>query len=175
VAKVIALGAPSGDQIRRLGFMAGQIPVPDDFDRMGSSGGCAHGQGKGMKLLLDTAAGEPSRLSTKTRRLLNDANNELLFSAASFWEVAMKGGLGREDFQVDPRLLRRGLLDNGYKELPILSAHVVAIETLPPIHTDPFDRLLVAQAAVEGIMLLTLGPVVAEYPGPIQRHQSLIR
>jgi PIN domain nuclease of toxin-antitoxin system len=127
-----------------------------------------------MKLLLDTrlllwAAGEPSRLSTKTRRLLNDANNELLFSAASLLEIAMKRGLGRADFQVDPRILRRGLLDNGYTELAILSAHVVAIETLPPIHQDPFDRLLVAQATVEGIMLLTLDPVVAEYPGPIRK------
>jgi len=127
-----------------------------------------------MKLLLDTrilllAAGEPSRLSPKTRRLLNDADNELLFSAASLWEIAMKLGSGRADLQVDPRLLRRGLLDNGYTELPILSAHVVAIESLPSIHKDPFDRLLVAQATVEGIMLLTLDPVVAEYPGPIRK------
>ena len=127
-----------------------------------------------MKLLLDTrlllwAAGEPGRLSTKTRRLLNDANNELLFSAASLWEIASKRELGRADFQVDPRLLRRGLLDNGYTELPILSAHVVAIESLPAIHSDPFDRLLVAQATVEGITLLTLDPVVAEYPGPIRQ------
>jgi len=126
-----------------------------------------------MKLLLDTrilllAVGEPGRLSTKTRRLLNDANNELLFSAASLWEIAMKLRLGREDFQVDPRLLRRGLLDNGYNELPVLSAHVVAIESLPPIHKDLFDRLLVAQATVEGITLLTLDPVVAEYSGPIR-------
>jgi PIN domain nuclease of toxin-antitoxin system len=128
-----------------------------------------------MNLLLDTrlllwAAGEPSRLSTKTRRLLNDPNNELLFSAASLWEIAMKLRLGREDFQVDPRILRRGLLDNGYNELPVLSAHVVAAESLPPIHQDLFDRLLVAQATVEGITLLTLDPVVAEYPGLIQRH-----
>jgi len=127
-----------------------------------------------MNLLLDTrlllrAAGEPGRLSTKTRRLLNDPNNELVFSAASLWEIAMKLGSGRADLQVDPRLLRRGLLDNGYTELPILSAHVVAIESLPPIHKDPFDRLLVAQATVEGITLLTLDPVVAEYPGPIRK------
>ena len=127
-----------------------------------------------MKLLLDThlllrAAGDPGRLSTKTRRLLNDANNELPFSAASLWEIASKRELGRADFQVDPRVLRRGLLDNGYTELPILSAHVVAIESLPPIHADPFDRLLVAQATVEGITLLTLDPVVAKYPGPIRQ------
>ena len=57
--------------------------------------------------------------------------------------------------------LRRGLLDNGYSELPIVSDHVVAIESLPPIHKDPFDRALVAQATVEGITLLTNDPVVA--------------
>lgn len=127
-----------------------------------------------MKFLLDThvllwAAGEPSRLSASARRLLNDANNELLFSAASLWEVAIKRGLGRKDFSVDARLLRRGLLDNGYEELPILSEHVVEIESLPAIHKDPFDRLLVAQATVEGITLLTLDSVVARYPGPVRK------
>jgi PIN domain nuclease of toxin-antitoxin system len=127
-----------------------------------------------MKLLLDThlllwAAGEPERLSSRARRLINDAQNELLFSAASLWEVAIKRGLGREDFKVDPRLLRRGLLDNGYNELPIISDHVVAIDSLPPIHKDPFDRLLVAQATVEGVTLLTLDPLVAQYPGPVRK------
>jgi PIN domain nuclease of toxin-antitoxin system len=126
-----------------------------------------------MKLLLDThvllwAAGKPNRLSAAARRLIDSAANELLFSAASVWEVAIKRGLGRSDFQADPRLLRRGLLDNGYTELPILSDHVVAIESLPPIHKDPFDRLLVAQATVEGITLLTADSIVAEYPGPVR-------
>ena len=65
--------------------------------------------------------------------------------------------------------LRRGLLDNGYDELPILSEHVVEIESLPPIHKDPFDRLLVAQATVEGITLLTVDSIVAQYPGPIRK------
>ena len=127
-----------------------------------------------MKLLLDThvllwAAGEPSRLSASARRLINAADNEPLFSVASLWEIAIKRGLGRKDFQVDARLLRRGLLDNGYSELPIMSDHVVAVEDLPAIHKDPFDRLLVAQATVEGITLLTLDLVVAQYPGPIRR------
>ena len=126
-----------------------------------------------MKLLLDThvllwAAAQPERLPAKVRRLLNDEQNQLLFSAASLWEIAIKRGLRRKDFQVDPRLLRRGLLDNGYHELPILSDHVVAIDGLPTIHKDPFDRLLVAQAMVEGVTLLTLDPIVAEYPGPIR-------
>jgi PIN domain nuclease of toxin-antitoxin system len=84
------------------------------------------------------------------------------------WEVVIKRGLGREDFKVDPRLLRRGLLDNGYSELPIGSEHVVAIDTLPPLHKDPFDRVLIAQALVEGITLLTRDPVVARYPAPVQ-------
>jgi PIN domain nuclease of toxin-antitoxin system len=78
-----------------------------------------------------------------------------MFSAASLWEVAIKRGLGRDDFQVDPRLLRRGLRDNGYSELAITSEHAIAIDLLPPIHQDPFDRILVAQSTVEGITLLT--------------------
>jgi PIN domain nuclease of toxin-antitoxin system len=126
-----------------------------------------------MKLLLDThlllwAAGEPRRLSKPARALIDNPENELLFSAASLWEVAIKGGLGREDFKVDARLLRRGLLDNGYRELPISSDHVVATESLPPIHRDPFDRILVAQATVEGITLLTIDSLVSQYPGPIR-------
>jgi PIN domain nuclease of toxin-antitoxin system len=126
-----------------------------------------------MKLLLDThlllwAAGEPHRLSKQARTLIDKADNELLFSAASLWEVAIKRGLGREDFKVDPRLLRRGLLDNGYRELPIISDHVVALDSLPPIHKDPFDRILVAQATVEGITLLTIDAFVSRYPGPIR-------
>jgi PIN domain nuclease of toxin-antitoxin system len=126
-----------------------------------------------MKLLLDThlllwAARKPNRLPATARKLIDNPANELLFSAASVWEVAIKRGLGRSDFQADPRLLRRGLLDNGYTELPILSDHVVAMESLPPIHKDPFDRLLVAQATVEGITFLTADSIVAEYPGPVR-------
>jgi len=126
-----------------------------------------------MKLLLDThlllwAAAQPNRLSIAAMKLIDNSANELFFSAASIWEVALKLGLGRTDFQADPRLLRRGLLDNGYSELPILSDHVVAIDSLLPIHKDPFDRLLVAQATVEGISLLTSDSVVARYPGPVR-------
>lgn len=127
-----------------------------------------------MKLLLDThlllwAAGAPQRLSDEARILLEAPANELFFSAASLWEVAIKRSLGREDFQVDARLLRRGLLDNGYSELVIGSEHVVAIDTLPPLHKDPFDRLLIVQAMVEGITLLTADAIVAQYPGPVRK------
>jgi PIN domain nuclease of toxin-antitoxin system len=127
-----------------------------------------------MKLLLDThlllwAAGEPSRLSKEARNLINDPENELFFSAASLWEVSIKRGLGRKDFKADPRLLRRGLLDNGYGELPIHSDHVVVLDTLPAIHKDPFDRILVAQAIVEGIELLTTDSQLAQYSGPVRQ------
>jgi PIN domain nuclease of toxin-antitoxin system len=127
-----------------------------------------------MKLLLDThlllwVAGVPDRLSDAARTLISAPENELFFSAASLWEIAIKRGLGRADFKVDARVLRRGLLDNGYSELPVGSEHAVAIDSLPPIHKDPFDRILVAQATVEGITLLTVDALVAQYPGPIQR------
>ena len=126
-----------------------------------------------MKLLLDThlllwAAGHPDRLSERVRSLIKDPENELLFSAASLWEIVIKNELGRDDFRVDARVLRRGLLDNGYNELPVVSDHVVAVESLPAIHKDPFDRILVAQATVEGITLVSADPWVAKYPGPIQ-------
>ena len=113
--------------------------------------------------------GQPDRLSSKARKLLDDPRNEPIFSSASLWEIAIKSGLGRDDFQVDARLLRRGLLDNGYSELPITSEHAVAIDGLPPIHKDPFDRLLVAQSMVEGITLLTADPLVAQYPAPVRK------
>ncbi len=126
-----------------------------------------------MKLLLDThlllrAAGQPERLSKEARGLIDADDNELVFSTVSLWEILIKMGLGREDFKADARLLRRGLLDAGYSELPIASAHVVAIETLPLLHKDPFDRVLIAQALVEGITLLTTDEVVARYPVPVR-------
>ena len=99
---------------------------------------------------------------------MSDSGNELMFSAASIWEVAIKRAIGRTQFQVDPRLLRRGLLDNGYSELSINSHHATAVGELPPLHKDPFDRILIAQATVEGIMLLTRDPRMAQYSGPIR-------
>ena len=127
-----------------------------------------------MKLLLDTqlllwAAGQPERLSPRAKRQLNDPENELLFSAASLWEITIKNSLGRTDFRVEPRILRRGLLDNGYVELPITSEHAVNVDSLPPLHKDPFDRLLLAQALVEGITLLTADAQLARYRGPVRK------
>ena len=127
-----------------------------------------------MKLLLDTqillwAAGQPARLSAAARKLLNNPRNELLFSAASLWEITIKNTLGRPDFRADPRLLRRGLLDNGYGELPITSEHAINVAGLPPLHKDPFDRLLLAQAITEGITLVTGDARLARYSGPVRK------
>lgn len=130
-----------------------------------------------MKLLLDThlllwAAAQPTRLSRGVRELLDAPENELLFSAASLWEIVIKQGLGRKDFRVNAHLLRRGLLDNGYDELSINSRHILAVADLPPLHKDPFDRILVAQAIVEGITLLTADALVAQYPGSIRKIKA---
>ncbi len=127
-----------------------------------------------MKVLLDThlllwAAGAPEKLPDAARKIIEDPGVELWFSAASLWEIAIKRGLGRADFRVDPRLLRRGLAENGYVELAVTGAHAVAVDLLPPLHKDPFDRMLVAQAIAESITLLTGDALVAQYPGPIRQ------
>jgi PIN domain nuclease of toxin-antitoxin system len=127
-----------------------------------------------LRLLLDThlllwAAGQPDHLSAEARNLLQDSRHDLVFSAASVWEITIKRGLGRADFRVEPRVLRRGLRDHGYSELPITADHALAVDMLPPIHKDPFDRILVAQAMIEGITLLTADPIVASYPAPVRR------
>ena len=126
-----------------------------------------------MKLLLDThlllwAAAGSRRLSAGARSIINDPANEPLFSSASIWEIVVKQGLRRRDFLVDVRALRSGLIDNGYAELVIGGQHALAVGTLPPIHSDPFDRMLIAQAAVERITLLTSDEVVARYAGPVR-------
>ncbi len=126
-----------------------------------------------MRLLLDTyvllrVAGTPERLRPSAHAVIEDPENELYFSAASLWEVAIKSGLGRADFSVDPRLLRRALVENGHQELAISGAHAVAVDLLPTIHGDPFDRILVAQAQIEAMTLLTADEIVGRYPGPIE-------
>ncbi len=127
-----------------------------------------------MKFLLDTqlvvwALVDPKRLSILARSIIEDAQSELVFSTSSLWEIAIKRGLGRKDFQFDPRVLRRTMLNADYEELPVLGQHAVEVDSLPPIHKDPFDRILIAQAMVEGITLLTADRVIAQYPGPIRK------
>jgi PIN domain nuclease of toxin-antitoxin system len=127
-----------------------------------------------MRLLLDThlllwTISQSRRLTPGARQLIGDPDNELSFSVASIWETAIKQSQGRGDFLVDARLLRRGLLDNGYRELAVTGGHAVTVANLPPLHKDPFDRILLAQSIVEGIMLLTADPVVAQYPAPVRK------
>ena len=127
-----------------------------------------------MQLLLDThvllwAALGAERLSAPARALITDAGNQPWFSAASLWEITIKSGLGRPDFAVDAGLLRRGLLDHGWQELAISGTHALAVASLPPLHRDPFDRLLVAQARHEGMALITADATLPAYPGTIIR------
>lgn len=123
-----------------------------------------------MNLLVDThlllrAAGEPQKLSPAARRLLEDPANELWFSAASLWEVAAKHGLGRADFRIEPRRLRRELLAHGWHELAVSSEHAVASADQPATSKDQFDRMLLTQAAVEGLTLVTTDAAVARSAG----------
>ena len=127
-----------------------------------------------MNLLLDTrvllwAAGEPDKLSDATRALLLDEANRLFFSVASIWEVIIKRGLERHDFRVDPARLRRLLVMNGYGEVALTSDHALAVGGLPALHRDPFDRILVAQARVEGMRLVTADAQIAQYGEGILR------
>ena len=121
-----------------------------------------------MKLLLDThillwTDGQSGKLSESIQTVLAKPENCLFFSAASIWEIIIKLGLGREDFKVDPYRLRKVLVVHGYTELPVTAEHALKVETLPPLHKDPFDRLLIAQARTEGMLLLTGDTSVVQY------------
>ncbi len=127
-----------------------------------------------MKYLLDThvllwAASTPEKLGQSVRQQLEDRQNQLYFSAASIWEIAIKQELNRADFKVDVMQLRRSLLENEYEELPIGSNHAVFTQALAKHHKDPFDRILIAQAWVEDMTLITADAQVAQYIGPIQK------
>jgi PIN domain nuclease of toxin-antitoxin system len=126
-----------------------------------------------VNLLLDThlllwAAGHPDRLSTEASRILASVDNTLWFSVGSIWEIVIKRALGRDDFRVDPPRFRRRLMENGYNELAVHGSHVLALQALPAIHRDPFDRILIAQAIDEGLTLLTSDADVSAYPASIR-------
>ena len=119
-------------------------------------------------LLLDThlllwAAFEPARLSSKATKTLQSRETPLAFSLASLWEVAVKSSLGRPDFAVDPGLLHRSLLAEGFVEVAIAAPHLARVATLPWVHRDPFDRLLVAQAIENKLTLLTADATLKRY------------
>ena len=121
-----------------------------------------------MRLLLDThlllwAAASSRRLSSQARSLIEDPANDVHYSAASVWEIAIKSTLGRRDFRVDLGLLQATLPAMGLTELPVTAAHAVGVTRLPRIHRDPFDRLLVAQSIAEAMTLLTNDAVLRRY------------
>lgn len=127
-----------------------------------------------MSLLLDThvllwAAAASERLPQGARDRIADPAARIVFSAASLWEIAIKSGLGRADFRVDAGEMRGALLVAGYEEMPVSGVHALEVARLPPLHRDPFDRMLVAQARTEALTLLTADAAVAAYPGPIER------
>jgi PIN domain nuclease of toxin-antitoxin system len=124
-------------------------------------------------LLVDTHlllwwASMPEELPEAARSRLERADQPLVFSVASLWEVAIKASLARKGFQVDPHTLRLGLLREGFRELPIQAEHVLAVRDLPWIHRDPFDRLLVVQAQNDGLHLLTADRTLLGYGEVVQ-------
>lgn len=126
-----------------------------------------------MRLLCDThlliwLAENDRRLTAKARGALDQAGTERVFSVASLWEIAIKFSLERPDFPIAPQIMRQGLVASGFVELTIDASHALAVVDLPKRHRDPFDRLLIAQARVEGLTLFTADAAVAAYGGAIE-------
>jgi PIN domain nuclease of toxin-antitoxin system len=121
-----------------------------------------------VRLLLDThlllwAAARSKRLPREARELLEDDDNEVYYSAASIWEIAIKSSLRRRDFRIDLAQLLAALPEMELIELPITAVHAASVARLPPIHRDPFDRLLIAQSLVEPLTLLTNDALLDRY------------
>ena len=122
-----------------------------------------------MKLLLDTHAfiwwdSDPTQLSAQALAALRDPTNEVWLSVASVWEMVIKAQLGKLTLRLPLAEVVRQQQANGLRALPVTLAHVLAVEGLPPIHKDPFDRVLIAQASVEGAELVSADHVVRQYP-----------
>jgi len=122
-------------------------------------------------VLLDTHtflwwALEPEKLPPAVLNLLRDASNRIVFSAVSSWEAQIKAGLGKLVLEESLRkIVERELVANRWEVLPVTLEHTWRLDQLPPLHRDPFDRLLVAQSLVEKLTVLTRDPLVAQYPG----------
>jgi PIN domain nuclease of toxin-antitoxin system len=122
-----------------------------------------------MKILLDTHAflwwdSEPEKLSERALELCQDPENLLLLSAASVWEMQIKIQLGKLKINLPVADLIHQQEENGIGILPVHLSHVLALSDLPPLHRDPFDRLLVAQAIVEDAAFISADPLIAQYP-----------
>ena len=127
-----------------------------------------------MRVLLDThilmwALAEPWRLDGETRATIESCDIEVLFSAASIWEIAIKAGLGHTDFAFDPTEIAGSALDTGFTELPVRAKAAALVAQLPLLHRDPFDRVLVAQAIVEPATLFTADAQLVPYSELVRR------
>jgi PIN domain nuclease of toxin-antitoxin system len=112
---------------------------------------------------------EPDRLSTTVLQAIEDPENEVLFSAASIWEIAIKAALRRDDFDVDVDRVLAYATEIEFRELPIRSAVAATVSSLPRVHRDPFDRLLIAQAMAEPALFFTLDGALARYTDLVRR------
>ncbi len=127
-----------------------------------------------MRLLLDThvllwVVNTPQRLPAAAHAMIASLDNAVYFSVVNLWEITLKAQLQRADFSVDARALRTGLLKAGYQELDVKSEHVFQLNHLADIHKDPFDRMLIAQALSESMLLLTMDAQIAKYPAPVRK------
>lgn len=121
-----------------------------------------------MKYLVDThlaiwSVADSRKLSATAVKIMGDGRALFFFSAASVWEIAIKRAKRPEEIPLCADEARRLFAEAGYRELPVTSRHSAAVERLPPIHADPFDRMLVAQAQTEGMILLTHDHVIPQY------------
>ena len=133
-----------------------------------------------MRLLIDThlllwASEDRARLPAKAQALMADPDNQLVFSAVNIWEVVVKHGLKRPDFDVDALVFRRQLLDAGYEEIPVTSLHALELAGLPLIHRDPFDRMLIAQVQCERMRLITHDAALGRYGEATGTDHILLR
>ncbi len=124
-------------------------------------------------LLLDThvllwALMAPERLCAGLQASLQDQGTKVLFSAASIWEVAIKRSLARLDFSFEPETVAQAALETGFASMPVQHDHACRVRHLPPLHADPFDRLLLAQAQCEGAQLVTADRLLMQYPAPLR-------
>ena len=124
---------------------------------------CSRGRQLGRGISQDRGHGFSRRLPAEARRLMEDPENDVLYSAASLWEIAIKAALRKPDFKADVALLRPALVEMGFVELQVSGAHALKVAALPPLHKDPFDRMLVAQSLSEPLVLLTNDAVLTGY------------
>jgi len=129
-----------------------------------------------VNYLLDThillwSLVDPDKVPGPMRRIVEDTGNRVWFSAASIWEIAIKHSLEKPDFTVEAATIWRAAKETGLEELAVTAEHAIGVDTLPWLHRDPFDRLLVAQARTAGMKLLSVDPEVNAYSSAVKRRR----